>query len=261
MWPTAVFFRLKGDSQMKGLRKQVMLGSLLIALSVVLYFLQIRIFHSPRDTFFYLFQDLAFVPIQVLLVTVIVDQVLRIREKLAMLNKLNMVIGTFFSEVGTGLLRSFLGFDHHGDAIRSELLVTKDWTSLQYGKVRKELRHYDYRIDVRRSDLNALKNFLAGKRDFLLRLLENPNLLEHETFTELLWAVFHLLEELEARDDVSRLSAPDSEHLAGDIKRAYVILLVEWLAYMKHLQSEYPYLFSLAIRTNPFDVHASASIQ
>ena len=246
---------------MKGLRKQIMLGGTLIALSIALYFLQVRIFHAPRDTFFYLFQDLAFVPIQVLLVTVIVDQVLRIREKLAMLNKLNMVIGTFFSEVGTRLLSSFRGFDHHGDDIRSELIVTKDWTDLQYGKVRKELRHFDYRIDVRRSDLNELKGFLAGKRDFLLRLLENPNLLEHETFTELLWAVFHLMEELEARDDVRQLSSPDSEHLAGDIKRAYVILLVEWLSYMKHLQREYPYLFSLAVRTNPFDVSASARIK
>ena len=246
---------------MKGLRKQVVLGCMLIAMSAVLYFLQIRIFHSRRDTFFYLFQDLAFVPIQVLLVTVIVDQMLRIREKLAMLNKLNMVIGTFFSEVGVRLLRSFLGFDHHGDSIRSDLLVTKDWTDLQYGTVRRELRSYDYRIDVQRSDLNALKIFLAGKREFLLRLLENPNLLEHETFTELLWAVFHLMEELEVRDDLSQLSSPDREHLAGDIKRAYVILLVEWLAYKKHLQSEYPYLFSLAVRTNPFDVNASAPVK
>lgn len=246
---------------MKGFRKQVLLGSVLMMLSVVLYFLQIRIFRSPRDTFFYLFQDLAFIPIQVLLVTVIVDQVLRIREKIAMLNKLNMVIGTFFSEVGTRLLKSFLCFDHHGDSIRSKLLVTKDWTDEQYGKVRKELRHYDYRMDVRRSDLNALKSVLAGKRDFLLRLLENPNLLEHETFTELLWAVFHLMEELEARDDVRELSLPDSEHLAGDIKRAYVILIVEWLAYMKHLQADYPYLFSLAVRTNPFDVHAAAPVK
>jgi hypothetical protein len=30
---------------------------------------------------------------------------------------------------------------------------------------------------------------------------------------------------------------------------------------MKHLQSEYPYLFSLAVRTNPFDVHASAPVK
>jgi hypothetical protein len=246
---------------MKGFRKQVMLGCLLVALSVMLYFLQIRIFHAPRDTFFYLFQDLAFVPIQVLLLTLIVDQVLRVREKLAMMNKLNMVIGTFFSEVGSRLLKSFLGFDHHGDDIRSKLLVTRDWTGLQYAKVRKELPLYDYRMDVEMSDLKELKAFLGGKRDFLLRLLENPNLLEHETFTELLWAVFHLLEELEVRDDVRQLSVPDSEHLAGDIKRAYVILLVEWLAYMEHLQSEYPYLFSLAVRTNPFDAHAFAPVE
>jgi len=44
----------------------------------LLYREQIKIFHAPRDTFFYLFQDLAFVPIQVLLVTLIVDRVLRI---------------------------------------------------------------------------------------------------------------------------------------------------------------------------------------
>jgi len=30
----------------------------------------------------------------------------------------------------------------------------------------------------------------------LLGLLGNPNLLEHDSFTDLLWAVFHLMEEL-----------------------------------------------------------------
>ena len=42
-----------------------------------------------------------------LLVTLILNQLLNVREKLSMLNKLNMVIGTFFSEVGTALLKSF----------------------------------------------------------------------------------------------------------------------------------------------------------
>ena len=41
-----------------------------------------------------------------------------------------------------------------------------------------------------------LHNFLAKKREILLHLLENPNLLEHESFTDLLWAVFHLSDEL-----------------------------------------------------------------
>ena len=37
-------------------------------------------------------------------------------------------------------------------------------------------------------------------------------------------------------------------------------LIAEWLAYMRHLKKNYPYLFSLALRTNPFDPQASAVI-
>jgi len=246
---------------MKKLRRQVMLSAVLIALSAVLYVLQIRVFHSERDTLFYLFQDLAFIPIQVLIVTVIVDQVLRMREKMAMLNKLNMVIGTFFSEVGTQLLRSFSGFDHHFDQIRRNLLVTKDWTDPNFSKVAKDVGRYDYRLDYKRKDLNDLKIFLVSKRDFLLRLLENQNLLAHESFTDLLWAVFHLTEELEARENLAHLSVPDGEHIAGDMRRAYGTLIVQWLAYMKHLKKEYPYLFSLAVRTNPFDPDVSVAVK
>jgi hypothetical protein len=102
--------------------------------------------------------------------------------------------------------------------------------------------------------------FLTAEKQFLLSLLGNPNLLEHETFTELLWAVFHLAEELGNRQDVSSLPASDYDHLIGDIKRVYVLLGSEWLSYMKHLQENYPYLFSLAVRTNPFNPAARAEI-
>lgn len=246
---------------MKRLRGQILLSVVLIALSAVLYVLQIRIFHSQRDTLFYLFQDLAFVPIQVLLVTVIVDQVMRMREKIAMLNKLNMVIGTFFSEVGIRLLKSFSGFDQHFDQIRRNLIVTREWTDLNFSRVAKDVVSYDYHLDYKRRDLNELKTFLVAKRDFLLRLLENQNLLEHESFTDLLWAVFHLTEELEARENLVQLSKPDGEHIAGDMRRAYGLLIVLWLAYMKHLKKEYPYLFSLAVRTNPFDPDVSVTVK
>ena len=53
----------------------------------------------------------------------------------------------------------------------------------------------------------------------------------------------------------------DREHLAGDIERAYVALIAEWLDYMQHLQKHYPFLFSLALRTNPFDPEASVVIE
>ena len=239
---------------------QITLGVLLVAISVFLYDVQINIFHSTRDTFFYLFQDLAFIPIQVLLVTLILNQLLNVREKLSMLNKLNMVIGTFFSEVGTTLLKSFAAFDQNTGKIRGELLVKGEWSDQQFAAVTKQVRSHDYQIHTTESDLEELKIFLMGKRKFLLGLLENPNLLEHETFTELLWAVFHLSEELAVREDLQHLMPSDGNHIAGDIRRAYTILIVEWLAYMKHLKQDYPYLFSFAVRMNPFDPNASPTI-
>ncbi len=246
---------------MKRLRGQILMGLGLIVLSAGLYIIQIRLFHAERDTFFYLFQDLAFVPIQVLIVTIIVDQVLRIREKMAMLNKLNMVIGTFFSDVGSRLLKECSAYDVEFEKTRRNFLVSKDWTDQTFNRARREAARLQYRLDPARNDLKELKTFLSMKRDFLLRLLENQNLLEHETFTDLLWAVFHLMQELEAREDLSRLPHGDAEHIAGDMMRVYAILTAEWLAYMKHLKADYPYLFSLAVRTNPFDPWASPVVQ
>ena len=246
---------------MRRLQNKLLLAVLLIVLSLGLFMLQIRIFHDERDTFFYLFQDLAFVPIQVLLVTVIVDQLLKSREKLVMLNKLNMVIGTFFSEVGNRLLRSFSGFDHGFEQFRKELVVSRDWSDQKFSRAGREISGFAFRLDYTRGDLAELKALLVSKRDFMLRLLANQSLLEHETFTDLLWAVFHLTEELEARSDPTRLPTTDGEHIAGDIRRAYVLLIAEWLSYMKHLKNEYPYLFSLAVRTNPFDADASVTVK
>jgi len=242
---------------MKRLNWQILLGLFLIALSAFFYFIHYAIFRDAHHIFIYMVGDIAFVPIEVLLVTLIIHRLLSEREKRSMLHKLNMVIGAFFSEVGTHLLKSFYDFDTHADTIRKDLIVEKEWSAKDFSRALKHLKKYDYTVDSKRGDLEDFKRFLIGKRDFLLGLLENPNLLEHESFTELLWAVFHLTEELAFREDVKRLIDTDYDHISGDIKRAYVLLISEWLTYMRHLQSDYPYLFSLAIRTNPFDPNAT----
>ncbi|GEM_PF-6682769 len=48
---------------------------------------------------------------------------------------------------------------------------------------------------------------------------------------------------------------------AGDIERAYALLIREWLSHLDHLKASYPYLFSLAVRTNPFNPTASVELQ
>jgi hypothetical protein len=246
---------------MKHFRWQILLAVSLIFLSAIFYLIHYAIFRDAHHIFLYLLGDIAFIPIQVLLVTVIIHQLLSAREKNARMQKLNMVIGAFFSEVGTRLLTHFSDWDPKLDKIRKELMVTGDWSPEKFIAVSKRLRKYDYGIDIQRVDLEGLRKFLGTKIDFLLRLLENPTLLEHELFTDLLWAVFHLAEELAARDRLSKLPHTDYEHLAVDIKRIYGVLVLQWLNYMEHLKDNFPYLFSLAIRTNPFDQEASPVVR
>jgi hypothetical protein len=246
---------------MKHFRWQILLTGFLLLLSAVFYFIHYLIFHDAHHIFIYLVGDIAFVPIEVLLVTVIIHQLLSAREKNARMEKLNMVIGAFFSEVGTQLLTYFSDWDPKLDTIRNDLMVTNNWTHQEFLNVSKRLKKFDYDIDIRKVDLASLRKFLREKIDFLLRLLENPSLLEHESFTELLWAVFHLAEELAARDSVKKLPDTDQVHLAGDIKRVYVLLVHQWVNYMGHLKDNFPYLFSLAMRINPFDQEASPIVQ
>ena len=246
---------------MKRLSWQILLGLCLIALSMIFYLLHYAIFRDPHHIFLYLVGDVAFVFIEVLLVTLIIHQVLSMREKRTRLEKLNMVIGAFFSEVGTRLVAYFSDFDPKLDRIRKELVVTNDWSEQEFSSVSKRLKNYDYGVEIQKVELEDLANFLMAKRDFLLRLLENPTLLEHESFTELLRSVFHLTEELANREALTQLPDTDYQHLASDIRRAYVLLVHQWLDYMKHLKDNYPHLFSLAMRANPFDRDASPIVK
>lgn len=189
------------------------------------------------------------------------EMMLSRRERHSRMEKLNMVIGVFFTEAGTRLLTIFSNHDPDLEKIREDLVVTDNWTDEDFLRVHQHLKQFDYSVDARKMDLEDLRGFLLSKRDFLVRLFENPMLLEHGSFAELLRAVLHLTEELASRGELSGLPGSDLEHLAGDIKRAYGRLVDEWLDYMKHLKDSFPYLFSLAMRTNPFDREASPIVR
>jgi hypothetical protein len=232
----------------------------LVCLSLALYGLNYAFFHDARDLYFYTLLDLAFIPLEVLVVTLVINRLLAAREKRALLNKLNMVIGAFFSEVGTDLVRLLNGFDTDFETIRPNLLFTMHWRDVDFVSAEKSVVRAETGIDSRNCDMEPLRGFICAKRDFLLSLLGNPNLLEHERFTEMLWAVFHLMEELQFRTDLQDLPEPDLDHLSGDLRRAYALLLAEWLEHLRHLKNTYPYLFSLAVRTNPFDESAEVEV-
>ena len=240
---------------------QISLGIALIIISAIVYFIHYVIFRDPHHILIYLIGDIAFVFIEVLMVTLVIHSLLNMREKRERLEKLNMLIGVFFSEVGTKLLVLFSDHDPNLDKIKQDLIVEADWTHEEFERVNQKLKKYKYNVEIKKLDLKDLHRFLNRKSDFLVRLLENPNLLEHESFTELLRAVFHLTEELFSRKNLEKLSANDTKHINGDINRAYEQLVHRWLEYMQHLKNNYPYLFSLAMRLNPFDEKTTPEVK
>lgn len=198
---------------------------------------------------------------QVLFVTLVIDRMLRYHEQRDRMSKVNMVIGAFFSEMGGSLLRTLAAADPCVDELHTGLVVRPDWTRKEFAKAMARLKHHDCTVDISLVDLLSLRDALVAKRDFMVRLLENPILLEHELFTDLLWAVFHLTEELASRPGFEDLPQSDLDHLGGDATRAYGTLVRQWLDYLVHLKERYPYLFSLAVRTNPFNRDSSVIVR
>ena len=237
------------------------LGIFLILLSLIIYGIKYLIIGDAENIFNYLFNSLGYLPLNVLLVTLILNRLLANRSKQNKLEKMNIVVGVFFSEIGTWLLTYLSDNDPNLCRLSGDLVKIDQWSDEEFIRVQDKFKNHNYSIDIKKIDIKALSTYLSTKRSFSLRLLENPLLLENESFTNLLRAVFHLTEELEHRRDFQGLPDSDYLHLAGDIERAYFLLVMEWMTYMRYLNSNYPYLFSLAMRTNPFDENACVVVK
>ncbi len=183
------------------------------------------------------------------------------REEQFRLQKLHIVVSLFFSELGTRLLKRLIRFDPEPEEARKNFIVSTQWRESDFSDCEKKLKAYSFKIDARLGDLNAVSEFLEKKGDFLLRLMANPLLSEEETFTEILRSVVHLRDEFLNRDELDHLPDTDIRHIGGDMKRVYKLLAGEWFLYMKYMKANYPYLFSLAVRTNPFDPNSSAVVR
>lgn len=57
-------------------KKNVIIISALLAISACIYGMQILIFKDVRNTEFYIFQDMAFIPISIAITTVVVGELL-----------------------------------------------------------------------------------------------------------------------------------------------------------------------------------------
>jgi hypothetical protein len=225
---------------------------LLLALSIIFFFLEYLIFHNLKEETFLIFQDLTFLPVEILLVTFILDRILRSREKQERLEQVRIVISAFFSEIGTDALSGIGGTISDRGQLAEKLDMKAAWGAKDFAAAAEAVKGIKLHAEPDAERLTALRAGLSPHKAYLLQMFSNPNLLEHDTFTDMLWAVYHLIDELESREEFSALPASDIRHLAGDITRAYGLLAVEWVQHMRYLKERYPYLWSIAVRKNPF---------
>lgn len=245
---------------------KVKFSILMVVLIIVIYGSNYLVLGDAEHIISYVWTHLGFIPVDILLVAFLLDEIIEKKEKEAMLEKLDMLMSTFFSEMGNELIEQLSAankYKTNTDSLKS----IKNWQEKDFDDKLAELKNksIDFSADIpleeREMFLSNLRTLLVDKREFIINLINNPNLLEKEEFTGLINAILHLDEELEHRKDLSLVTDADFAHLNGDMQRVYDKLIHEWVYYLKYLYKHHPYMIALVIRTNPFDDTADVYVK
>ena len=120
-----------------------------------------------------------------------------------------MLISTFFTEIGNELIEEFSSANEF-KASTSYLKAIPNWWTVQiYDKQLKKSKdaNVDFNVDIeggkRAEFLINLRTLLKSKREFLINLINNPQLFEKEEFSGLLISILHLDEELKQQADLN----------------------------------------------------------
>ncbi len=219
--------------------------TILILLSVVIYGLQLLIFKDPRNTFYYIFQDFAFLPITIALATLVVGEIMDKKEREERVQKTKMLTSTFYTELGTKLTAELIKISTPKEEIKELLLKGFD-SNISEQEFRKRIKALDLKINLNEEVYTEIIHDLIGSQTSLLILSSNPLLLEHEDFTDLLWALFHLMDEYHVRGEFAQMTEADIAHLNDDYRETMKLLLINYFISTRYLKTAYPNLYNTA---------------
>lgn len=228
---------------MKKIRYYFVISFILIALSSIMFFIHYLIFGQALNTAYYSLMNLCFIPINSLVVTIMLEKLIDYRAKKDRIEKINMLVGIFFTEVGGKLMHLIIDSDK--DA-KNYITNFED-----LNKIKKCLYEYNYKVDMNYIDLCAIKNILVEHNNLFVTLISNESILQHQIFTDLLMSVIHLRDEIIFMEK-DKESGFNTNHLENDVIRVYKNISIQWISYLEYLSKSYPFLYNNAIRVNPF---------
>lgn len=228
---------------MKKIRYYFVISSILILLSAIMFGIHYMIFAQAINTAYYSLMNLCFMPINSLFVTIILEKLIDYRAKKERLEKLNMLVGIFFTEVGSKLMHLIIDADK--DA-KNYILSFED-----LNKVKSAVEKHKYKVDINELDIDSIKKLVQDNSSLFINLISNENILQHQIFTDLLMSVIHLRDEIIFIENDTD-GEIDIRHIENDVIRVYKNITIQWVHYLEYLEKFYPYLYNNAIRVNPF---------
>lgn len=226
----------------------------LFALSAAIYAAQILIFRDPRTTAFYIFQDFAFLPASIAIATVAVGAILDEHDRQEALASTRMLRSQFFTSVGAPMLKAITycakcgtnmgqltAIDGPVDTIRQRRKLQREIEARQ-----EQIEGVDLRVNLTKSAYDGIRDILMANRLDLLILGSTHNLNEAERFAEMLWGIFHLMDEYRLRGDWEQLSPEDVAHLEADFAEVLRLMLANSVANNFYLKTTYPNFYGAA---------------
>ena len=217
-------------------KKNVIIISVLLAISACIYGMQIFIFKDVRNTEFYIFQDMAFIPISIAITTVVVGELLDINNKRDSRKKTRMLTSTFFSDIGFELM-SMLALISNID---EELLYTINAPELPESDKITAIKSSRLTVNANMGMYTIISDIIIASKTDILILSSNPMLYDHECFSDLLWELLHLMDEFRLRGNYVKLTPDDLTELNSDFAQVLELLLINWVVNAKYLKETYP---------------------
>lgn len=217
-------------------KKNAIIISVLLAISACIYALQILIFKDIRNTEFYIFQDMAFIPISIAITTIVVGELLDINNKRDSRLKTRMLTSTFFSDIGFELM-SMLALVSNID---EDVLHKINDDNLSENEKINAIKNNKFTINADMGIYNIISDVIISSKTDILILSSNPMLYDHECFSDLLWELLHLMDEFRLRGDYVKLTEDDLAELNVDFAQVLELLLINWVINAKYLKETYP---------------------
>ena len=230
------------------------IAMVLVISSILVYVIHYLIFHDLHHIFLFLLGDIAFSFLEVIIVGLIIERILAAREKKNLLHKLNMIAGVFFNEIGTELMALLSKLFKNQTLLCRCTDIKEDWKHEDFTKARSALSGIEINQEIEHKDLCDIGEFLNQCKSVLTNIITDPNVLEHEEGTQLLWRVYNLSYELNIHADKMG-NKEESESIrkliSEEALRVYRMLSIEWLNYMEFLQNRFPHFYKTLLITRP----------